>query len=135
MCVRIQVKQTTAFIDVKIIAGTATIDLGLLDDKECDVVITALLDGALKLRELRRLMQPSPKLEKFDLDVRRYVLVYIGYEGEYKYLGIGKLTDNIENAVMMTRDEVERKWNSMSVKFDWQVWSVRPGIVLDACVK
>jgi hypothetical protein len=33
---------------------------------------------------------------------------------------------------MMTLDEAEGEWGCMSVKADWQVWSVRPGIVLDA---
>lgn len=64
----------------------------------------------------------------------RYVLVYLGDAGKWSYLGISNLTDNIEKADIMTLDEAKRKWNSMSVKADWQVWSIRPGIVLDAMI-
>jgi len=70
---------------------------------------------------------------------RCYVLVYVGDEGEWQffkdqnlYLGVANLTDSVEHAAMMTLDEAEGKWGCMSVKDDWQVWSVRPGIVLDA---
>lgn len=65
---QVQVKQGNLFVEVRIIAGTTTIDLGLLDDKECDEVIAALLDGALKLRECVEKCRPasSLRLEKFD---------------------------------------------------------------------
>lgn len=63
---QVQVKRGNLFVEVKIISGTTTIDLGLLDDKECNEVIAALLDGALKLRECVEKMPPSIKLERFD---------------------------------------------------------------------
>ena len=64
----------------------------------------------------------------------RYVLVFIEDSGKWSYLGITNLTDNIEKAAIMTFDEAKRKWNSMSVKANWQVWSIRSGIVLDAMI-
>lgn len=63
-----------------------------------------------------------------------YVLVYIGDPGEWSYLGIVSLTDDINRAVKMTLDEARLKWNCMGVKADWQVWSIRPGITLDAMI-
>ena len=73
------------------------------------------------------------------MDVGRcFVLVYIGesewqfFKSQNLYLGVANLTDSVEHAAMMSLDDAEKKWDCMTVKDDWQIWSVRPGIVLDA---
>ena len=68
-----------------------------------------------------------------------YVLVFIGTDGKewqfFKsqnlYLGSAMLTDSVEDAAMLTLDEAESKFDCMTVKDDWAIWSVRPGVVLD----
>lgn len=68
-----------------------------------------------------------------------YVLVFIGTDGKewqyFKsqnlYLGQAMLTDTVEDAAKLTLDDAEAKWDCMTVKDDWAIWSVRPGIVLD----
>jgi len=71
---------------------------------------------------------------------RCYVLVYVG-EGDFEFFKNQNLylatilTDSVEQAAMMTIDEAEEKWGRMTVKEDWQIWSVRPGIVLNAKIK
>jgi hypothetical protein len=67
-----------------------------------------------------------------------YVLVYVADKGGYRffknqnlYLGVANLTDSVEQAAMMTLDEAEGTWGCMTAKDDWEVWSVRPGIMLD----
>lgn len=67
----------------------------------------------------------------------KYVLAYIP-EQEYKYfkeqnlyLGCATLTDDINNACLMTLEEAENYFSHMHVKSDWEIWSVKTGLTLD----
>jgi hypothetical protein len=74
---------------------------------------------------------------KIKEEEKKYVLAYIA-EAEHKYfkeqnlyLGTAILTDDINNACLMTLEEAESYFSYMNVKADWEIWSVKIGLSLD----
>lgn len=63
-----------------------------------------------------------------------YVLVYKSnqfYTSQNLYLGCANLTNKLEDARVMTLEDAEITFGLMTDKTDWEIWSVRTGIVLD----
>lgn len=95
-----------------------------------------LVHAHMIIEEVRTPTESQPPRR---IETPSYVLVYVGDQDEWRffkdgnlYLGVANLTDSLEYAAMMTLDEAERKWGCMSIKADWQIWSVKTEIVLDA---
>ena len=80
--------------------------------------------------------------EADDKTKKRYVVVYVGdwtssnynpqfFKSQNLYLGSANLTDSLDNAALLSKEEAEKIWGCMDVKNDWQIWSIRLGYVLD----
>lgn len=70
---------------------------------------------------------------------RKYVLVYwddaqrqtFYFKEQNLYFGTAILTDDVNHACLMTLQEAIDTWKCMSVKDDWEIWSVKQGLVLE----
>jgi len=63
-----------------------------------------------------------------------YVLVYKGnqfYTSQNLYLGCANLTQRLQDARVMTLEDAEITFGLMANPTEWEIWSVRTGIVLD----
>ena len=80
--------------------------------------------------------------EADDKTEKRYVVVYVGdwtssnynpqfFKDQNLYLGSAILTDNLDDAAILSKEKAEKVWDCMDVKDDWQIWSIRLGYVLD----
>lgn len=66
----------------------------------------------------------------------KYVLVYIGELSSdnmqyYFWVDIEKRTDSLDNAKKFTLEQAKEIFSNITVKDDWQIWSIKLGYVLD----
>lgn len=65
---------------------------------------------------------------------KKYVIVYTYGEKFFKEKnsnGSNVLSDSLEEAKMMTQEEAEEYLKNMKEDWDWEIWTVKTGLVLD----